>query len=70
MAFLNSKKNVSAEEQARHKQILTSLIRDPGNKTCVDCGCSNPTWCVSCASSACWHAHAHAADCATLGNSV
>mmetsp|Transcript_18826 Transcript_18826/g.49043 ORF Transcript_18826/g.49043 Transcript_18826/m.49043 type:complete len:477 (-) Transcript_18826:864-2294(-) len=44
MAFLNSKKNVSAEEQSRHRQILTALTRDPGNKTCVDCGTTNPTW--------------------------
>jgi hypothetical protein len=39
-----SKKNVSEAENARHKQILTALTRDPGNKTCVDCGSTNPTW--------------------------
>ncbi|KAF5832230.1 hypothetical protein DUNSADRAFT_11959 [Dunaliella salina] len=44
MSFLNSKKNVSAEEQSRHRQILTALTREPGNKTCVDCGTTNPTW--------------------------
>lgn len=43
---MSSKNSVSAELNNRHRQILTLLAKEPGNKQCCDCGTSNPSWCA------------------------
>jgi stromal membrane-associated protein len=44
MSFLNSKKDVSDEQQHLHKRILAAVLKQEGNKQCADCGTRNPTW--------------------------
>lgn len=44
MSFLNSKKDVSDEQQQLHKRILAAVLKQEGNKQCADCGTRNPTW--------------------------
>ncbi|KAL6756401.1 hypothetical protein V8C86DRAFT_79604 [Haematococcus lacustris] len=41
---LNGKSTVSEEQNERHKRILVTLLKEPGNRQCCDCGVRNPTW--------------------------
>lgn len=41
---MNSKKDVSLEQNERHKRILAAVLKLDGNRTCADCGTRNPTW--------------------------
>ena len=43
MSFL-SKRDVSEEQNERHKKILAALLKEEGNKQCCDCRSRNPTW--------------------------
>eukprot|EP00879_Flechtneria_rotunda_P004506 GHRR01004761.1.p1 GENE.GHRR01004761.1~~GHRR01004761.1.p1 ORF type:complete len:475 (+),score=220.79 GHRR01004761.1:83-1507(+) len=38
------KRDVSDEQNERHKRILAALLKLEGNKTCADCKSRNPTW--------------------------
>lgn len=41
---MNSKKDVSLEQNERHKRILAAVLKFDGNRNCADCGTRNPTW--------------------------
>ncbi|KAF6263890.1 hypothetical protein COO60DRAFT_1267277, partial [Scenedesmus sp. NREL 46B-D3] len=41
---MNSKRDVSLEQNERHRRILAAILKQDGNRTCVDCGTRNPTW--------------------------
>lgn len=38
------KKDVSEEQNERHRRALVSTLREEGNKSCADCHQKNPTW--------------------------
>jgi hypothetical protein len=40
----NSKNSVTAQQNERHKQVLTVLLREEGNRKCADCWARGPTW--------------------------
>lgn len=39
-----SKRDVSDEQNERHKKILGAVLKEEGNKYCADCRQRNPTW--------------------------
>lgn len=41
---MNHKRNVSDEENERHKRILALVLKQEGNRCCADCRTRNPTW--------------------------
>lgn len=41
---MNSKRDVSLEQNERHRRILAAVLKQDGNRTCADCGTRNPTW--------------------------
>jgi stromal membrane-associated protein len=41
---MNFKKDISDEQNERHKKILGLLLKQEGNKHCADCRTRNPTW--------------------------
>eukprot|EP00877_Chromochloris_zofingiensis_P004375 jgi/Chrzof1/13939/Cz08g18170.t1 len=41
---MNLKKEVSDEQNERHKRILALILKQEGNKHCADCRTRNPTW--------------------------
>lgn len=43
-AMNNQKLGVTAQQNERHKQILTQLLRQEENRRCADCGSRGPTW--------------------------
>ncbi len=58
----NQKNSVSAAENARHKAILSGLLKLEENKRCADCGTRGPTWasvnlgvfvCLNCSGARC-----------------
>jgi hypothetical protein len=40
----NDKSSVSNLQNEEHKRILTSLLREEGNRRCADCNSRGPTW--------------------------
>ena len=40
----NDKSSVSQLQNDQHKKILTSLLREEGNRRCADCFSRGPTW--------------------------
>lgn len=40
----NDKLSVSAQQNERHKAILSTLLRQEDNRRCADCGSRGPTW--------------------------
>lgn len=40
----NRKLDVTAQQNDRHKLILTQLLRQEENRRCADCGSRGPTW--------------------------
>jgi ribosomal protein L37AE/L43A len=40
----NDKLSVSAQQNERHKAILSALLRQEENRRCADCGSRGPTW--------------------------
>eukprot|EP00798_Chlamydomonas_sp_ICE-L_P010026 gene10026-7916_t len=41
---MNFKRNVTDEQNEKHKRELSKILREPNNRSCVDCGTRNPTW--------------------------
>lgn len=40
----NEKLSVTAQQNERHKAILSGLLKQEDNKRCADCGTRGPTW--------------------------
>ena len=40
----NEKNNVSSHQNEHHRRILSSLLREEGNRRCADCLSRGPTW--------------------------
>lgn len=40
----NDKLSVSAQQNEKHKAILSALLRQEENRRCADCGSRGPTW--------------------------
>ena len=40
----NEKLSVTAQQNERHKSILSGLLKQEDNKRCADCGTRGPTW--------------------------
>ena len=38
------KLSVSAQQNERHKRVLTALLKQEENRRCADCGSRGPTW--------------------------
>eukprot|EP00775_Hariotina_reticulata_P006065 gene6065-6303_t len=41
---MSSKRDVSQEENERHRRILAAVLKQEQNRTCADCKTRNPTW--------------------------
>ena len=40
----NQKLSVTAQQNERHKAILSALLKQEDNRRCADCGSRGPTW--------------------------
>lgn len=40
----NQKLSVTAQQNERHKAILSALLKQEENRRCADCGSRGPTW--------------------------
>lgn len=40
----NDKLSVTAQQNERHKAILSALLKQEDNRRCADCGSRGPTW--------------------------
>ena len=38
------KRDVSDEQNERHRRLLGAALKEEGNKSCADCRSRNPTW--------------------------